>query len=393
MKVIVEAENKKQYDVIIVGAGPAGSTAAYYLNESLDVLIIDKSAFPRHKACGGALVGCLDWSSEFANYAEIEHELKRQPNGHMHLYVDTEPWWEHRGTHFFDQVHRYHFDDLLLQAALKKSNVSFRVFKVTSVTRLGDGRIQLANGKDELEAQVVIGADGVTSIVSKALGNPVRDANHAGACCEYHIECEKQHDKTYIFYLWKKELGYVWLFSTIDGYYLGAGYIGEARKRVQSHLNESLDFCVKQGLIPEEHKIKRIFAGLAPTTVVKHLASDRVLLIGDAAGFLHQLSGEGIYYALKSGKIAGWILSKSFNDIAARYRRAVKPVAAEVTYLKTIRPKLFHAALGSYFRATKYAGRLGLGSQAKAPFINRFCKRNNLPKGSHYRKLSGRVKT
>lgn len=388
----LETRNKKQFDVIIVGAGPAGSTAAYHLDESLDVLIVDKSAFPRHKACGGALVGCLDWSSEFDNYAEIEHALERQPNEHLHLYVDREPWWEHRGTHFFDQVHRYHFDDLMLQAALRRSNVSFREFRATSVTSLKDGRIQLADGKDVLEAQVAIGADGVSSIVSKALGNPVRDANHAGACCEYHIECEKQHDKTYVFYLWNEELGYVWLFSTIDGYYLGAGYIGEARKRVKAHLNESLDFCIKQGFIPKEHKIKRTFGGLAPTTVVKHLASERVLLVGDAAGFLHQLSGEGIYYAMKSGQIAGWILSKSFDDIAARYHRAVRHVAAEVTYLKTIRPRLFHSALNSYFLGTQYAERWGLASHIKAPFINRFCKRTNLPENSHYRKLSGAVK-
>ena len=58
--------NRRVFDVIVVGGGPAGSTAAYHLAEpgALDVLVVDKSEFPRHKACGGALVSCRDWPRE-----------------------------------------------------------------------------------------------------------------------------------------------------------------------------------------------------------------------------------------------------------------------------------------------------------------------------------------
>lgn len=57
------------YDVVVVGAGPAGSTAAYHLGGAREVLVVDRVAFPRHKACGGALVGCRSWPRELPNYA------------------------------------------------------------------------------------------------------------------------------------------------------------------------------------------------------------------------------------------------------------------------------------------------------------------------------------
>ncbi|MBW2629234.1 MAG: FAD-dependent oxidoreductase, partial [Deltaproteobacteria bacterium] len=139
-------DRKNQFDVVVVGAGPAGSTAAYHLAGSLDVLVVDKTSFPRHKACGGALIRCHDWPAEFPNYAEIKPHLRAHPNEHVCLHADRTPWWECSGTHFFDHVHRYDFDDLLLRAALDKPGVSFRVFDVKSLNRLDNGLIQLSDG-------------------------------------------------------------------------------------------------------------------------------------------------------------------------------------------------------------------------------------------------------
>ena len=110
-------------DVVVVGAGPAGSTAAYHLAEpgTHSVLIVDRVPFPRHKACGGALLGSRDWSLELPNYAEIEGELRAHSVDRVRIHVDRRPWWEGRGQHFFDQVHRIDFDDALLRAALAET--------------------------------------------------------------------------------------------------------------------------------------------------------------------------------------------------------------------------------------------------------------------------------
>jgi len=383
------AGGKISFDVVVVGGGPAGSTAAYQLatSGSLDVLVVDKEAFPRHKTCGGALLGCRDWPAEFPNYAEIVDELDAHPVGDLVFRVDRSVWWQGRDTHFFDHVHRSEFDDLLLRAAVDKPGVSFRVFRVKSIERRDDGRIRLSDGSDYLEARAVIGADGVSGFVARELNPDHRAPHRAGLCLVNHITCDKPHDEAHIFYLWAGDLGYGYLFPTREGYYVGAGYAGPSRKRVKPHLDDLMTHCVANGLLPRDHRIHQVAGGLAPTTVVKNVATEGVLLVGDAAGLLNQLSGEGIYYAMKSGKMAGTILAESLDQADVRYRRAIQPLLDEVTYATSIRPRLMGAALKSYFGATRLAEWLGLDSHLKRPLVNRLFRRLELPTQSHYRPL------
>ncbi len=373
----------------MVGAGPAGSTAAYHLAESpsLDILVVDKSAFPRHKTCGGALLRCRDWPAEFPNYAEVEANLNGHPNEHMYFCVDRSVWWEGRDSHFFDHVHRHDFDALLLGAALDKPGVSFRVFNVKSIQRLADGRIRLSDGTESLEARAVIGADGVSGVTSKSLGNRKQGKEELGICFVHHIVCARPHEKAFIFYLWAGDLGYAYLFPTNDGYYMGVGFVGLDGKTVRQHLDDLMVYCVDHGLLPKEYSLQRKSGGLAPASVVDHVAEEGVLLVGDAAGLLNQLSGEGIYYAMRSGQIAGRILAESLDQAAPRYRKAVKPLLDEVTYSKPIRPRLFRPVLRGYFNAVRLSGLVSLERYLKRRFVNRLFRRRDLFEGSHYQEL------
>ena len=377
-------------DVVVVGGGPAGSTAAFHLAGSRDVLIVDKASFPRDKACGGALVCCHDWPAEFPNYAAIEADLRGYPNQHLRFNVNRTPWWECGGTHFFDQVNRRDFDDWLLRAALARPDVSFRSFHVRSLNRLANGRIQLSDGANVIEARAVIGADGANSVISRALGNPRWGVNEAGACCERHFICKKPHDKAFVFYLWDGSPGYGWVFCAADGYNVGVGFLGPARTRARQYLDDLVAYCVAEGILPREHRVLRTCGALAPVTIVDRIADDGVLLIGDAAGLINQLSGEGIYYAMKSGQLAGRILAERIEGSAEIYGDAVKPLLREVTYLKTIRPALFGRVLSGYLGLTRVSSAVGLDGYLKAPFINRFCHRQDLRSDSHYGKLKGR---
>jgi menaquinone-9 beta-reductase len=362
--------------VIVVGGGPAGSTAAWHLADAgdLDVLVVDRRAFPRDKICGGALVGCRTWPDEFPGYAAIEPDLRSHSVSSLQLCIDRAPWWERHDEHFFDHVQRAEFDDLLLQAALARSGVSFQVFDVKTVERLADGTVRLSDGTDQLTARAVIGADGVTSRVARTLGNPVRTGNHAGSCLVRHVACNRPHETAAVFYLWASQPGYGYLFPTAEGYCVGVGYIGEAGRRVKQHLADLEGHCMATGLLPRDAVSLQLRGAVAPTTSVDCVAGDGVLLTGDAAGLISQLSGEGIYYAMKSGQLAGQTLAADLDGAAGRYAAAVQPLLDEVTYVKPIRPRLLHGALRVYLGAVRVGGRVGLGDALKRPFVDRFIR-------------------
>ncbi len=378
--------------MIVVGAGPAGSTAAFHVADdpALDVLIVDRQSFPRPKTCGGALVGCRDWSAEFRNYEAAGPVPTGHPVSSLRLCLDRRTWWESRGEHFFDHVPRDEFDDRLLRAALARPGVSFRTFHVRSARRDDDGTIALSDGHETLRARAVVGADGVTSRLARFLGNPPRDLANAGVCRVHHLACDRGHETAHVFYLLDGRPGYGYLFPTAEGYCLGVGFLGDAGRHAKQHLADLLDHCLAEGLIPADHTLRRTSGALAPASAVRQIADRGVLLTGDAAGLLHQLSGEGIYYAMHSGRLAGTALAQGLSGADDRYREAVQPLIDEVTYLRTLRPRLLGGLLATTFRAADLALVLGLDAPIRSALLNRLFRRPGRIEGSAYAALDGR---
>ncbi len=374
---MASGHSDERFDVVVVGAGPAGSTAAYHLAGERRVLIVDAKPFPRHKACGGALTHCRAWPARFPNYAEVESELGGHPNHRLRFFHDRSEWWDEQGEHLFDHVPRHVFDHALLRAATRKPGVEFRVFRVRTLEELDSGMIRLSDGQRSIEARAVVGADGAHSMVARALGNPRRTLGTTGACHQVHILCDHPGDASFVFYLWGGEPGYGWIFCTADGYYVGVGYLGSGARRAKALLGELVAWCLERGILPREHRVGRSWGGLAPATVASTIARGRVLLTGDAAGLLHQINGEGIRYAMGSGQLAGEILSRDLDDPAPAYRQAVAPLAREVTYVRNLRPGLLAAGLGSYLHLGSAAALVGLGGLVKRPFIAQFTGRRD----------------
>jgi menaquinone-9 beta-reductase len=346
----MEKENK--YDVVIVGAGPAGSTAAYYI-DGLRVLIVDKFNFPRHKSCGGGLMSSKDWHLELENYAKIKNKLTS-----VYSCDSIKMYWNgvfiagRKFKHLFDQIDRYEFDNLLLETALEKENVSFLKFELEKIQKInfeGQEGFKLCGSGKEIFASFIIGADGVHSKVSKFLGNKNLKSHQFGHCMEYDIVCEKKDTHIHTIPGYKMEVGYAWLFPTSTGYQAGIGIVRKPRKSLKVYLDSFVDWAVKQNLMPSDYSIAKTSGGALPLKLAKKYATDRILLCGDAMGLVKVLTGEGIYYAMKSGKIVGQVLSQNQENIAKRYKKKVRPLVRDVFITPYIPPKIFTLTFWSCF--------------------------------------------
>lgn len=381
-------KNMEKYDVIIVGAGPAGSTAAFYI-ENLKVLIIDKSSFPRHKACGGGLMSSKDWHLEFENYNRIKEKLKSFSCNSIKMYWNKMLVAKCDFKHLFDQVSRYEFDNLLLKEALKKENVNFLKFDLQAIKKeaLGGKSVyKLSDGKRELGADYIIGADGMHSKVSKFLGNENHKRHQFGYCMEYEISCKKEDLNVHVVAGYSWEIGYGWIFPTADGYQVGIGIIRKPRKSIDYYLNDFLKWSLKEGLIPKKHAIKKTFGGALPLKVVKNYCTDNVLLCGDAMGLVKLLTGEGIYYAMQSGKAAGQALSENQKDLKRRYQKKIRPFIWDTFLTPYVPPKIFTISFWSvFFHIGKVWNFFPIGNVIVGFFVKMAIHRKASRKGSYYR--------
>src|SRR5881628_2676527 len=222
-------------EVVVVGAGPAGSYAAMRCAErGLDVLMLDSARFPRDKACGG-VVGERTMSNVGGDIASI---LERE--GHTNdLYYD----WEPIGT---VESHLYFFkrrrlDHYLVQRAQAAGAELLEGRRVTRVQVLPDRAVVEANG-DRYEADLVIGADGTNSVVGRSIGmsHHAGDAKYASMKAEVALPAEKiealgvddpPHQNTYFF---SDLFGFAWIVPNDGAVNVGYGALVRHASRLRA---------------------------------------------------------------------------------------------------------------------------------------------------------------
>jgi geranylgeranyl reductase family protein len=351
----------EKYDVVIVGAGPAGSTAAYYTS-GLKVLIVDKAEFPRHKACGGGLMSSRDWHLELKNYAKIKDLLTAYSCQAIKIYWNCEYIANRHFKHLFDQIDRYEFDDLLLKEALKKDNVTFLNFDLQKIKKtIFKGKVGyvLSDGQKSIFTTYLIGADGVHSKVAKFLGNPPLKRHQIGYCLECDIACEKQDLNVHVVAGYLREIGYGWIFPTASGYQVGIGLVRKPKKELHYYLDNFIAWTIAQKILPPKHEIKKTFGGALPLKVAKKYCTANILLCGDAMGLVKTLTGEGIYYAMLSGKNAGITLSHNRTALKKHYQKKMRPLIWDTFLTPYIPPKIFTLTFWTvFFRVAKIFDRL-----------------------------------
>ncbi|MBI4043537.1 MAG: geranylgeranyl reductase family protein [Candidatus Diapherotrites archaeon] len=316
------------FDVIVSGAGPAGTACALFLARSgHNVLVLEKDQFPRDKVCADNKTWkCLDIVKELGLWAEFERLPKRQidgvrvtsPSGNeMYTPLHREdvrvkgPWFN---------VRRYHFDFMLAKACKKEKNIAFKE-QCEVVRPLFDSKkplqvigVEFKNAQGRTEhayARVVVGADGSTSPIAQAVGvSPRVKGRYALNTRAYFENVHGVHNQCELYYLKGVCPGYFWIFP-VDEKTCNVG-VGMRMEDIERQ-GVSLDEKLKELLLSPAFKERFCNArqvtplkqwGLSVLGQRRKCAGSGWVLVGDAGTFAMTFSGEGCGPGMRSGKIA-----------------------------------------------------------------------------------------
>lgn len=313
------------FDVIVVGGGPGGSSAARQLAQAgLSVVLLDKAHFPRDKLCGGLIsersAKLLDRIFGDAIAPSYEHVS----NG-ARIFYGAEPIAHVKDYKPMRLTMRRTFDAALLTSA-HASGVDVR--EGCTVTSIATDRqaVKLETG-EMLQADFIVGADGAASRVRKSVLPAAMDKHGFATGIEIEIPRDALHrdcpDPE--IYLGCVRWGYGWIFPKKETFTVGVAGLarknGDLRGACRAFLLKVLGFVPNETLpgcpIPFGNHLKEPGVG-------------NVLLVGDAAGFAEPITGEGIAFALQSASYAAQAIIEA--------RESARPELAAERYFSHCRP-------------------------------------------------------
>jgi len=314
-----------EYDIIIVGAGPAGCSAAKFLSGKYNILMVDWSKFPRDKSCGGLLVEetqdfIKDWRMpknvfSFPKYLnmkiidwdnDLKVDIKRKIWNVSRR--DFDCWLLkvlQNDIHFFPEAKFLEFEE-------KKKNVEIL--------------LEINNKRKHVRTKYLIGANGVFSNIRKVLAKkPMRYY----IAIQHWIKHDNIGDSTYFIYDNEITNFYSWIIPKRDNLILGSALkkdsnIKDKMKILKKKLKEKLDisgkvFKKEAAILSRPKTEKDIFLG-----------NDKVFLVGEAAGFISSSSGEGISFALRSGYNCARAINENSKDTFSLYEKFSENLINEI---------------------------------------------------------------
>ncbi len=333
--------SEKEFDVLIVGAGPAGAACAMTLGQTgLSVAILDKAVFPRDKTCGDALsIDVINQLSilspvlaasfaEFAQKTSVNSIRVFSPDrSYIDISIDID-------GKYGQICKRLDFDNLLVQHVKQFPTIHlFENCSVQSIDQQSD-RIILETSEGIFKGQILVGADGAYSVVSRHLGTIKTERKHYSAGLRVYYEGVSFLNTGHFIELhFLRELlpGYLWIFPLPDNKAnVGLGMLSSIVSKKKINLRETL-----QRFLSTDASLKERFKNARPLENVKGhglplgskqrvISGARILLTGDAASLIDPLTGEGIGNAIRSGRIAGDHIKNCFSrrDFSAAFNTA-----------------------------------------------------------------------
>lgn len=303
------------YDLAVVGGGPAGAGAALAARRTCPdarVLLLDKADFPRDKACGDAIAAhagdelvALGAGDVLDAWPSVARVRLRSPEGRVAARRCRRVNWV---------IPRRVFDARLVQAA-EGSGVERRTERVRRVEER-HGMVVL-NG--HIAARIVVGADGANSTVRRLLGVPANPPGHLAVAVRGYGPAPDGPPEQLIAMVADGWPSYAWSFPVGDGTAnVGYGLLRDrfdgGKTRLHASLSAALPDAQPDAASLRAHHLP--FSSRRPVPAV-----GQVLLAGDAASLINPLSGEGIYYALLSGRLAGMCAVEDPSVAPRRYPR------------------------------------------------------------------------
>ena len=353
----------EEYDVAVVGAGPAGSSAATAAARAgARVVLLDRAAFPRYKTCGGGLIGpsLRNLPGEPPVRAQITRASFTLRGGRPRARVSDVP--------LVATATRVELDDWLVSAAAAAGAEVRAPCRVLDVED-GPEQATLRTDQGDLRARMVVAADGTSSRLAREVGVDLARVD-LGLEVELDIGTRASEWQDRIHLDWGAIPGsYAWVFPKGDS--LTVGVIA-ARGRPEETRDYLRAFLVAQRLdgqrvIHESGHLTRCRTPSSP------LGGGGVLLAGDAAGLLEPWTREGISFAVRSGALAGAAAAAGRETAQASYVEGLRAellpeMAAGETCLRAFerRPWAFHGLLFGTSVGWRHFGRLTRGETTLA---------------------------
>ena len=336
----------RHFDVIVIGAGPAGCAAALTaVRRGLKTVLVDKATFPREKLCGGGLTGraVMALRDIFGTHA-MAPMLRRSDIAFHAFGADLGTDRDAPPLHL---AMRHSLDHALLTEAVNAGAENLTGVRVDGIGEAQDGAACVTIAGATLCAPVIIGCDGVNSMVARMLYGQAFDRKSIGFALEIEVPGDADDVPLRIDF-GAAEWGYGWQFPKTCGTTIGVGGVMACNPDMKARLSayrEALGFGgdapVKGQFLPFGH-FRRI-----PGT-------GRVLLAGDAAGLVDPITGEGIAHALRSGQAAADATADALDAgrpeaALARYRAAIRPIHRGLRHAGLLRHLLFREQLRPVF--------------------------------------------